>query len=962
MIEVLTPTAYIISGISGLAFVNHLQVGLRNPKEIKHFLFAAMCLAATVFAPSNISVLVAESALQSVQAFKLSYPFFALFLICMLWFIAVYTHKRPLPLLVGISALYLLSIAVNYLQPYGLQFDEISGTKRTELPWGETYVITEGLPTVWFKLAVLTFLVQLGYMVYALGCLIQNHRSKQNIRMLLALIFFAAATIEGVLARAQLIQFLPMGYFGVLGFILVMSLILNEEYSDQHKAAEIALKDREAWFRSLFEFSSDPVGILKAGKFIDCNLAMLKALGYDDKVAFLNAHPADISPAYQPDGESSLSKSMRAMEKALSKGSYRFEWMHRRVDGVDFWVEITLTSLLFKGDSVIHCTWRDISERKQAEQELNEYRGQLEALVLQRTSEYVEAKETAEAATRAKSAFLAIMSHEIRTPMNGVIGMLEVLLHTELNPDQLRMAHVMMDSAQTQLTFLNDILDFSKIEAGKMRLNSEPFQLRSTLASICELMDKTAQAKKVKLTLFVDPKLPCVILGDSLRLRQILINLIHNAIKFSSGLAHEGEVGVRAELGNAGQEQVRVRFTVSDNGIGICESVQSRLFQQFEQADIGTSNMYGGTGLGLVITHSLTELMNGSIDLKSAVGQGSVFTVDLPFLIAMEQPDIESAQSGCVVGDDATLSQHASSIDKLDNSESEHVSFDGISDCLISPEDLVRKRLILVAEDNQVNQAVIREQFKLLGLGVDIVKDGCEALKAWLEHEYALVLTDIDMPNMDGYQLATAIRQQEASSSRYRTTIIALTAMALKDDATNDFKTMGLDDYLIKPASLQQLKQALEKWLPHLAIESLIHPHDSISSSSDQICVGNTDENPALANVSVDDWDVAALKWVVGDDPDMQRMFLELFLSTAEEQIIMLQTALSKADLQLISSVAHSLKSSARSIGAVRLGDLCEALEIAGKSVDAESCKSLMAELLPAFAAVEQSIKQTLDY
>lgn len=962
MIEVLTPTAYIISGISGLAFVNHLQVGLRNPKEIKHFLFAAMCLAATVFAPANISVLVAESALQSVQAFKLSYPFFALFLIFMLWFIAVYTHKRPLPLLVGISSLYLLSIAVNYLQPYGLQFDEISGIKKTELPWGETYVITEGLPTVWFKLAVLTFLVQLGYMVYALGCLIQNHRSKQNIRMLLALIFFAAATIEGVLARAQLIQFLPMGYFGVLGFILVMSLILNEEYSDQHKAAEIALKDREAWFRSLFEFSSDPVGILKAGKFIDCNLAMLKALGYDDKGAFLNAHPADISPVYQPDGESSLSKSVRAIEKALSQGSYRFEWMHRRVDGTNFWVEITLTSLLFKGDSVIHCTWRDISERKQAEKELNAYRGQLEALVLQRTSEYVEAKETAEAATRAKSAFLAIMSHEIRTPMNGVIGMLEVLLHTELNPDQLRMAHVMMDSAQTQLTFLNDILDFSKIEAGKMRLNSEPFQLRSTLASICELMDKTAQAKKVKLTLFVDPKLPRVILGDSLRLRQILINLIHNAIKFSSGLAHEGEVAVRAELSNFGQEQARVRFTVSDNGIGICESVQSRLFQQFEQADIGTSNMYGGTGLGLVITHSLTELMNGSIDLKSAVGQGSVFTVDLPFLIAMEQPDTESAQSGCLVGDDATLSQHASSIDKLDNSESEHVSFDGISDCLISPEDLVRKRLILVAEDNQVNQAVIREQFKLLGLGVDIVKDGCEALTAWLEHEYALVLTDIDMPNMDGYQLATAIRQQEASSSRYRTTIIALTAMALKDDATNDFKAMGLDDYLIKPASLQQLKQALEKWLPQLAIESLIHPHDSISSSSDQIGVGNTDENPALANVSVDNWDVAALKWVVGGDPDMQRMFLELFLSTAEEQIIMLQTALSKADLQLISSVAHSLKSSARSIGAVRLGDLCEALEIAGKSVDAQLCKSHMVELLPAFAAVEQSIKQTLDY
>jgi signal transduction histidine kinase/CheY-like chemotaxis protein/HPt (histidine-containing phosphotransfer) domain-containing protein len=638
--------------------------------------------------------------------------------------------------------------------------------------------------------------------------------------------------------------------------------------------------------------------------------------------------------------------------------------MHRRIDGVDFWVEITLTSLLFKGDSVIHCTWRDISERKQAEKELNAYRGQLEELVLNRTSELIQAKDTAEAATRAKSAFLAIMSHEIRTPMNGVIGMLEVLLHTELNPDQLRMAHVMMDSAQTQLTFLNDILDFSKIEAGKMRLNIEPFQLGTTLASICELMDKTAQAKKVKLTLFVDPEMPSVILGDSLRLRQILINLIHNGIKFSSGLAYEGEVSVRAELSHSAQEQVWMRFTVSDNGIGISESVQSRLFQQFEQADISTSNMYGGTGLGLVITHSLTELMNGSINLQSAVGQGSVFTVELPFVITAEQLNAESAQPESVVRVDASKSlirlPDASLVDKLEHCGSDCVGFHGISDCLVCPQDLARKRLILVAEDNQVNQAVIREQFKLLGLVVDIVKDGCEALAAWLEHEYALVLTDIDMPNMDGYQLANEIRQQEASSSRYRTTIIALTAMALKDDKTNDFKAMGLDDYLIKPASLPQIKLALEKWLPQLAIENLIHPHDSSSKNGDLVSVANTVADPCLGADLSTDWDVAALKWVVGNDPDMHRMFLELFLSTAEEQIVSLQTALSQADFKLSSSVAHSIKSSARSVGAVKLGDLFEALELSGKSADIESCKSLMAELLPAFATVAQKIKQSL--
>ncbi|PPD30912.1 MAG: hypothetical protein CTY19_15165 [Methylomonas sp.] len=906
MIEVLTPTAYIISGISGLAFVNHLQVGLRNPKQSKHFLFAAMCLAATVFAPTNIRVLSAESALQSVQAFKLSYPFFALFLICMLWFIAVYTQKRVLPLQVGISVFYVLSLVVNYLHPYGLQFDELSGIKKNELPWGETYSITEGLPSVWFRLTVLTFLIQVGYMFYAMLSFINRQPNRQNLSMLLALVFFVVATIEGVLARAQVIHFLPMGYFGVLGFIFVMSLILNKEYSDQRQAAEIALKDREAWFRNLFEFSSDPVGILKDHRFIDCNQSMLKALGYDDKAAFLNAHPADISPIYQPDGETSLAKSQQALQKTLTRGSYRFEWVHRRVDGADFWVEITLTLLILKGESAIHCTWRDISKRKQTEQELSEYRGQLETLVINRTRELVEAKETAEAANRAKSAFLAVMSHEIRTPLNGVIGMLEVLLHTGLNPDQLRMALVIMDSAQTQLTFLNDILDFSKIEAGKMHLISEPFQLEASLDNVHELMEKAADAKHVALTLFFDPKLPRIVVGDRLRLRQILINLIHNAIKFCSGLAHQGHVSIRAELMHQQQEQVWVRFTVDDNGIGISESVQSRLFQQFEQADISTSNIYGGTGLGLVITHSLTELMNGSVHQSSA------------------------------------LSSHMAG---FDIGETVNGYFDDSQDCY-------KERLILVAEDNEVNQAVIREQFKLLGLSADIVKDGSEALAAWLAHDYAMVLTDIDMPNMDGYQLAEAIRQHEALTDRH-TLIIALTAMTLKDEKADNFKAKGLDDYLIKPASLPQLKLALEKWLPQLAIDHVFHQQDVAREHSKE-------QPPHSQAVSIKDWDADALKWVVGDDPAMHRMFLELFLSTAEQYPVSMQAALLQADTQMLISLAHSFKSSARSVGAIRLGDLCESLEMAAKSAELDSCTAVVAEILFAFDAVKHIIKQTL--
>jgi PAS domain S-box-containing protein len=926
MNEILIPTAYFISGISALAFVNHTLVALRNRKEILHFMFGAMCLFASIFAPTNISVLKTDSALESVINFKFSYPFFALFLICMLWFIALYTNKRPLPFLVGLSALYILSMIVNLVQPYGLQFSDFIGIKSVSLPWGESYVITEGHISPWFKLAVATFLAHVSYMFYAMGCVLRQNPNQQNISMFLALFFFAATTIEGVLARAQVIQFLPMGYVGILGFVLVMSLILNKEYSDQRRTAEIAIQEREVWYRGLFEFSSDPVGILSNGRFVDCNQAMIQALGYENKHTFLThrLEPADISPPFQPDGQASRDKGRQVLKNTLDRGVHRFEWLHQRIDNSVFWVEITLTGLLLKGESVVLSTWRDISERKQVEKELTVYREQLEDLVNQKTLELSQARDTAEAANRAKSAFLAIMSHEIRTPMNGVIGMLEVLMQSALNPDQLRMAKVIMDSAQTQLIFLNDILDFSKIGAGKMQLNTEPFQLESVIESICELMDKSAQANNVSLSMFIDPLLPQTLLGDCLRLRQILNNLIHNAIKFSSALPHAGKVSIRAELGKVDQGCVWVRFSVQDNGIGISQTEHSRLFQQFEQANLSTSKLYGGTGLGLVITNSLIELMGGDITLESTARQGSLFTVNLPFAIANtdEQSDADTfSVAGLICSIISKTTESAINIARQLSHADAHVECFGdandiniypipaeqiwiwISDQMDTPNldqlnqatiryqqaisqtsnirhllinqgnrrksriisknvvqidgNLLTRRCllkvltdmravnktkelqtfaipvaldetsrqnqaensshqgrILVAEDNQVNQIVIKEQLKLLGLYADIFKDGFEALRAWRNNNYALIVTDIDMPNMNGYQLTAAIRNEEKSKGIEPIKIIALTAMVLKAHEYENYQSMGIDEYLIKPTSLAELSLIMTKYLP----------------------------------------------------------------------------------------------------------------------------------------------------
>ena len=537
--------------------------------------------------------------------------------------------------------------------------------------------------------------------------------------------------------------------------------------------------------------------------------------------------------------------------------------------------------------------------------EVQQLNRELERRVAERTSQLEEANLQLRGANQAKSSFLSMMSHEIRTPMNGVLGMLELLSLTELDARQRSTLGIVRESGRSLLRIIDDILDFSKIEAGKLEVHPEVASIARVVKSVAAIYSGNASSKGLVLTWNCDPRIGPAVRVDPLRLQQILNNLVSNAIKFTD----RGSVDIRAELDGRSDGVDHVRIVVTDTGVGISAAGQAALFQPFSQADGGGARRFGGTGLGLSIAQRLAQLMGGSITLSSEPGRGTEATVRLPLPVA--DPTLLPALGDEVPAWADTRVPSARPAPTVAQAQAEGT-------------------LVLVVDDHPINRQLISRQVGILGYAHESAENGREAFALWKSGRFALVLTDCNMPEMDGYELARAIRVGEQDEARTRTVVIACTANALAGEAENCLAA-GMDDYIAKPVDLSRLAAKLSRWLP-LGGERPRKPQAHTRAGGEL-----HDSTPAL--------DRRVLAGITGGDADLERSVLAEFARVNQEDVAAAEHAAAGRDATRVVETAHRIKGASRSVGAVAMGEVGAHLESAGRRGDWAAIEALLTDL-----------------
>ncbi|WP_221067147.1 PAS domain-containing hybrid sensor histidine kinase/response regulator [Methylomagnum ishizawai] len=628
------------------------------------------------------------------------------------------------------------------------------------------------------------------------------------------------------------------------------------------KRYEQLLARQSTRLSSLLKTASDGIHLLDAeGRLHEASDSFIRMLGYSREQA-ANLRVSDWDAHFTPHELRTL------LPELIAGGGRVFETRHRRRDGTMFDVEISAIGLELEGQPFLFASSRDITERKRHEREL------------------VEAKREAESASQAKSAFLATMSHEIRTPMNAILGTLDLLRESPLDTEQALWVKTAHQSALALLAVIEDVLDFSKIEAGKLVLRDLGFDLRALLDEVVRLFQDRALANRLDLSLQVAPEIPRYVRGDPFRLRQILVNLLGNAVKFTD----QGRIDLAVALAGYEKEAVRLRFQVEDTGIGIAPELQKRLFQEFVQVDSGPARRHPGTGLGLAICKRLAGLMAGEIGVDSAPGRGSVFWFTARLGIGGSEPSAEDA---------------------------------------LPPAAAQTDRRLLIAEDGETNRLIMTALLGKAGYIVATAQDGREAYQALCERDYDLILMDVQMPVMDGLESARAIRAMPGPKSRIP--IIALTADA-SAESREACLAAGMNDFISKPARRDRLLATLARWLrPTVPAPATIQA-----------------TLPPLLDRDV-------LETLVHNtDADTMRMAVDAFFAGMAEYVERIELGRRRGALDILGREAHTLKSGARLIGAVRLAEALSALEIACKRDIAESAPVLAQDCLSLIAATHE--------